>query len=628
MKKRCGKGLLFAFLAALMLIMLRSVPSARGAEEEAFSLMLETEYGTISGAVNGGKCTLFVPAGVTEKELVLSYTGTARASTAGELDREARTLTIPNEDGLAFTLQMTDRPDVRITVLKSSMPSVVLTLKETDLETVHADKSLSYTGNTVSVIDPGHPEYCFTDTDCTFHGRGNSSWAYFEKRGYMLKFSEKQPLLGMDASRGWCLIGNANDGTLMKNRIAYEIAKAGNFLWSPDCAFADLWINGDYRGLYLITDQVELGQGRLDLRDRNAVLMELDNMFYMDSDLWFESDVTGMHFTVKDAMSDGALGPVRLFKEKYEAFERLLHTQDPSWEALCRYVDMPSFAEYYLLNEMLLNKEILCTSLYLYMDGEQDVIHAGPVWDFDTCMNSTGDAAGANALQYMGSTYFDQTDLFALLCSHPEFVEQVTALYEEKYRGILEKIPLYMEEVAEEIQASAGMNFVRFPKMLGSVTVKGDIIGSSFEENVKSLSRWFVRRAELFVPAVVRSWPLGQTERGDGRGIVRTADLLSYYAPVFSPAYYAEKNPDLVRVYGSDPGAMLLHFLNYGVISQRPCHRTFDLSAYISGHPELWSVYGSDRLKYAEHYIESLEKKGESGSPGRGSSTLRSARHG
>ena len=569
---------------------------------ESFSLSLETPYGILTGFGSKNNYSMFLPPAEMPEELVFTFTGDPVEASQGKLNRMRKTLTVSCGNDPEILLKMADGQEINVKIMRSSVPAMFISMEDTDLQTLHRDKTKSY-GLKVSLLDPDHPENCFMDDSCTMHGRGNSSWAYFDKKGYLLKLGGERPVLGMHKAKKWCLVAGANDGTLMKNRIAYEAAKAGGFAYVPDAAYVDLWINGDYRGLYLITERISIGRGYLDLRDRNGVIMELDNMFYPDNEIWFESDVTGMHYAVKDAVSEGSLAPVRIFKEKIERLETLLHTEGSSWEDILQVADMDSFAEYYLLNEMLLNKELLCTSFYLYMDGEEDVIHAGPVWDFDTSMDSTGDRPSANALQNMGSTYHEQTDLFALLCTRWEFVHLVFAYWNRTYEDVMGMIPAYIRVLEKEISASAEMNFRRYPDVLDSVTIKGDIIGKSFSENLDALCTWLEKRVEVFVPARQKKWAAGETGRGGGAGIMTTESFLSKYALVFDPEYYASEYPEVCEEFGAYPGMLLLHYLKYGVYHGINPSRGFNAGEYMKMHPELKAELGNDPLNYVEYYI-------------------------
>ena len=73
-------------------------------------------------------------------------------------------------------------------------------------------------------------------------------------------------MLGMPKDKDWALISNYADKTLMKNYLMYNLsAKLGAF-YSPRCEFAELYLNGEYLGVYLLTETIKIGkkQSRLE----------------------------------------------------------------------------------------------------------------------------------------------------------------------------------------------------------------------------------------------------------------------------------------------------------------------------------------------------------------------------
>jgi hypothetical protein len=91
---------------------------------------------------------------------------------------------------------------------------------------------------------------------------------------------------------------------MMKNKIAFDAANQMEFAYTPDAEYVDLWVDGDYIGNYLVTEKVEIGSGRLNLIDANAVLMEYDNDFYKSEDYYFTDEITGTHFVMKESNTD------------------------------------------------------------------------------------------------------------------------------------------------------------------------------------------------------------------------------------------------------------------------------------------------------------------------------------
>ena len=89
-------------------------------------------------------------------------------------------------------------------------------------------------------------------------GRGNYSWQQAkEKRPYNFKLDSKVNLLGIDSdkSKKWSLLANTNDHTLLRNKVAYDLAHAMGI--GLDSASVDMWMNGQYQGVYLLTPKTD-----------------------------------------------------------------------------------------------------------------------------------------------------------------------------------------------------------------------------------------------------------------------------------------------------------------------------------------------------------------------------------
>ena len=128
-------------------------------------------------------------------------------------------------------------------------------------------------------------------------------------------------------------------------------------------------------------------------------------------------------------------------------------------------IDVKSFAKYYLINEYVLNRESFATSFYWYKDGPDDVIHLGPIWDFDTCIGNDGVEFTEN--------YGDEHILFRHLLASPEFYQLTQELYEQ-YKPLLENMSRDADAVKAYIEGSAEMNYIRWDT-LGTTNPKNNI---------------------------------------------------------------------------------------------------------------------------------------------------------
>lgn len=127
-------------------------------------------------------------------------------------------------------------------------------------------------------------------------GRGNSTWG-MEKKPYRLKLNKKAPLLGLPEVKSFALLANYSDKTLLRNAISLCMARQLGLEYTPSDHFVELYLNGEYQGVYQLTDKVYALKkiieddeivgtaGQPDPAD--GFLLELDDR--LDEDLWFRT---------------------------------------------------------------------------------------------------------------------------------------------------------------------------------------------------------------------------------------------------------------------------------------------------------------------------------------------------
>ena len=99
--------------------------------------------------------------------------------------------------------------------------------------------------------------------ELTIRGRGNSSWFSMAKKSYTIELSYKHEILGMPTNRDWALISNYADKTLMRNYLIYKIAPTVGAAYAPRCVQTELYLNGEYLGVYLLTETIKIGKNRV-----------------------------------------------------------------------------------------------------------------------------------------------------------------------------------------------------------------------------------------------------------------------------------------------------------------------------------------------------------------------------
>lgn len=443
---------------------------------------------------------LFLTNQVAISDMEVQLQGEVASVEKGTVAQETNVLSQAFEQsGDSVVVSLADGTSETITVMQSELPSLYVALDGVTLDTVHQDKSVKYAGTAVTLTDITNGKNDLQVTDATFKGRGNSSWVYYEKKGYQIKFDKKTSVLGMAKAKKWVLLANASDDSMMRNKLAFDLAEQLGMTYAPDGEYVDLWINGDYRGTYLVCEKAEIGGSRLDLNDPKGVLMEQDEAFYAAEDIWIQNNSTGKHFVVKESVTedDPALlrEAVKGFDEALDAFMEYLAITpegDITLDTLSKYIDVDSFLQYYLVNEYVLNRESSTTSFYWYKDGDRDVLHLGPVWDFDTCMGN--DLENADSYQ---TAHIYSHIVFQRLLSIPTVQDELGRLlevYAAAFGGMDDKT----ESLYALLQTSAAMNYTRWDDLKDEFSGKGTYFAGTYQEAKDNLKTWLEKREEGF----------------------------------------------------------------------------------------------------------------------------------
>lgn len=226
-------------------------------------------------------------------------------------------------------------------------------------------------------------------TTTSIRGRGNITWKLYPKKPYNLKLNERTSLLGMNAAKRWVLLANWADRTLLRNDVAFEIARRTSLEWTPQGEPIELILNDTYMGSYYLCEKVQADPARLSLTEEKAsppesdYLMEIDA--YYDEENKFKSAVYELPYEFRfpddDKLSDEQFDYMREYirqtEEALASDECLMEGEYEKW------IDTQSFVDWWIVNELVYNKETgKPRSVYVYKrHGER--LKAGPVWDFD-----------------------------------------------------------------------------------------------------------------------------------------------------------------------------------------------------------------------------------------------------
>ena len=326
-------------------------------------------------------------------------------------------------------------------------------------------------------------------------GRGNYSWSA-PKKPYNIKFDNKTNLLGMGAAKKWVLIASYWDKTMLRNYITMEMARDVGLQYTTECKLVDLYVNGRYRGNYLLTEKIEIGAERVNVSEKGGgVLFEIEQPYRHGNgsacQLCHEVG-SGTHLMYKEpelgdvtqAYIDKLMGDVNPFLDKLDA------SLSKGYAEYSKYIDVQSFVDWYIVNEFTWNHDsAFVTSCYCYYDTVTGKLAMGPVWDFDTCY---GNQSPGTEEQYRVK---DNAPWYYILMRDPDFVRMVNESWTQYYRdGTILNVLSNILDATDYAGDSMALNDVVWPQMLLDGGPRGWAQYITYKEEVDYLREFITKR--------------------------------------------------------------------------------------------------------------------------------------
>ena len=261
--------------------------------------------------------------------------------------------------------------------------------------------------------------------------RGNSTAEQGDEKPYRIKFEQKQNLLGLhdgEKYKSWVLLRSY--WNLAPDYMAFHLAKAifaGQY-YSSDSIYVNLYLNGQYQGIYVLCEQNQAAKGRIDVYEPKkgeeqtqiGYLVEMDN-YASDEHPYFTieempevTDIVGTarviparNYSIKsDVRSEAQAEYIRryltgAFTILYEAAvnERPMMldddlqvvpsdgTYETAFDAAAAVMNLDSLANMVILEELVQNYDVGAGSFFMAVDFSENSIYPritflGP-WDFN-----------------------------------------------------------------------------------------------------------------------------------------------------------------------------------------------------------------------------------------------------
>ena len=330
--------------------------------------------------------------------------------------------------------------------------------------------------------------------------RGNSSLGFNQKK-YTIELRDekggdiKASLLDMPAHSDWVLLAPYNDVSAIRDPLAFQLWRDMGH-WGPRTRMVELTFNGEYRGIYILSESIKRGENRVnidklkksDVEGRDVTggyILRIDAVD--ENDATFPSKVPGVGSMMSQITwsciypKKGKIQPEQLaYIESFvDSMEQAIQSDDfaDPQRGYARYIDVESFVDYFIHTELSMNADGYKRSAYFYKeklhaDGTGGKMVAGPVWDYNLAYGNCNfcNADNPEAWCFEGGNTQPTPAFWQRLLQDPAFRKAVKVRYKALRKGVLSDraINEYIDHHVKLLAPYIDHHFETFPELLTS----------------------------------------------------------------------------------------------------------------------------------------------------------------
>ncbi len=349
--------------------------------------------------------------------------------------------------------------------------------------------------------------------------RGKTSLVY-PKKQYCIEIRDENDqdknvsLLGMPQESDWVLGAPYSDKTLMRNVLAFQISNEMG-MYAPRTEFVEVFIHKsgesqaevDYMGVYYLAEKIKRDNDRVDVEkmdpDDDATLaggyiLEITPESKIEpGDSVIETE-RGLKLINIYPKRDSITLKQKMWITNYmNEFEQALFSDYFTDEEIGyrKYIDVDSFIDYIIINELFKNAEAFRHSTFLYK-GRDGKLKAGPVWDFNLSTGNTVELVSIDnePVGFIHASGNWKTRFFM----DEYFVEKYKDRWKQLRENVLsdENILRIIESNKESLSAAQVRNFDRWDILGKYVWPNPEPYSLTYEEEIKKLEDWLLTRAK------------------------------------------------------------------------------------------------------------------------------------
>lgn len=377
---------------------------------------------------------------------------------------------------------------LRLTFCKSKLDAIFIDTESGSTEFIDKSKDKSHTesGQLLAISNNGQIHY--QGRLESIRGRGNTTWNLY-KKPYSIKIARPSALFGLKKAKKFNLLANCMDETSLRNWLMFHTAKLLNIPYSIDATFVSLFLNGHYKGLYQLTNKVDIGESGIDIYDLEKETKKMNKKLdkYLTDLPTFSidrndtvgllkgidqaenpSDITGGYLLETNfklhryAKSISGFIPRYGYPVEIKAPELATHQQvdyisnyynemldavrsedgvnPTTGKHYSDYMDVDSYIKCYLCSEFFYNHDALFSSFYMYKDKGKKMF-CGPLWDYDLSLNTKYFFEESSEYDSFFVREAREKDgslmMFGQLYKHPEYRNRLIQIFNEQFKPII-----------------------------------------------------------------------------------------------------------------------------------------------------------------------------------------------
>ncbi len=352
----------------------------------------------------------------------------------------------------------------------------------------------------------------------TIEKRGNSSQEQ-EKPPYRFETVDNNgennnvKLLGLPEENDWILYAPWSDKSLLRNVLIYSLSnEMGRY--APRSKFVELYLNKEYRGVYVLMEKIKRDKNRVAISslDPNSnfgdnltggYILKFDWAEAGDNNGGFFSLIDGMRYNYHYPKPDEISSEQENYIQSYiNSYENIMNSNKyNSEEGYSSFIDIGSFVDFIILQEISRNVDAYGLSTYIYKDKESinNKLTAGPIWDFN---HGFGNCDYYKAWETVGwnisYTYndMDQRAFWWLkLWNDDNFQEMIKDRYKLLRESTLStnNINTLIDQYVFKLGTSVNKNFTKWP-ILGEYIWPNKQVFDTYQEEIIYLKTWIDNR--------------------------------------------------------------------------------------------------------------------------------------